>query len=97
MKVSFDVDRSLAARSARRRWWLAQAAYSLAAPDRACGNADTHRERSGRQRLPAPPCPHDPAERAGQLHDTLARVLAARMGDVIGQQLVIENQAGAEG
>jgi tripartite-type tricarboxylate transporter receptor subunit TctC len=33
----------------------------------------------------------------GSSNDTLARVLAARMGDVIGQQIVIENQAGASG
>src|SRR5581483_2833303 len=33
----------------------------------------------------------------GSSNDTLARVLGARMGDVIGQQIVIENQAGASG
>jgi tripartite-type tricarboxylate transporter receptor subunit TctC len=33
----------------------------------------------------------------GSSNDTLARVLAARMGDVVGQPIVIENQAGASG
>jgi putative tricarboxylic transport membrane protein len=33
----------------------------------------------------------------GSSNDTLARVLGARMGDVIGQPIVIENQAGASG
>jgi putative tricarboxylic transport membrane protein len=33
----------------------------------------------------------------GSSNDTLARILAAKMGEVLGQQVVIENQAGASG
>src|SRR5262249_61405884 len=34
---------------------------------------------------------------AGSSNDTLARILAAKMGEVMGQQVIIENQAGASG
>lgn len=33
----------------------------------------------------------------GSSNDTLARILAAKMGEVLGQQVIIENQAGASG
>jgi len=54
----------------------------------AIAQADDYPRRPIRMILPNAP---------GSSNDTLARVLGARMGDVIGQQIVIENQAGAAG
>jgi tripartite-type tricarboxylate transporter receptor subunit TctC len=54
----------------------------------AFAQADDYPRRPIRMILPNAP---------GSSNDTLARVLAARMGDVVGQQIVIENQAGASG
>ena len=54
----------------------------------AFAQADDYPRRPIRMILPNAP---------GSSNDTLARVLGARMGDVIGQQIVIENQAGASG
>jgi tripartite-type tricarboxylate transporter receptor subunit TctC len=66
----------------------ALALATLSQPPSALAQGDDYPRRAVRMISPNAP---------GSSNDTLARILAAKMGEVLGQQVIIENQAGASG